>query len=103
MKCGPIHRHLNLMTFLNTILGNEFIKVVKQSSCSKGGKIRFVRRCRRKGKAVLIMELIHNVATEHGGYSSLFSGVGGDDTREINDLWNEMKESGVKQPWYMDK
>ena len=39
------------------------------------------------------MELIHNVATEHGGYS-VFSGVG-ERTREGNDLWNEMKESGV--------
>ncbi|MFC2645122.1 MAG: F0F1 ATP synthase subunit beta, partial [Veillonella parvula] len=45
------------------------------------------------GKTVLIMELIHNVATEHGGYS-VFSGVG-ERTREGNDLWNEMKESGV--------
>lgn len=39
------------------------------------------------------MELIHNIATEHGGYS-VFSGVG-ERTREGNDLWNEMKESGV--------
>ena len=45
------------------------------------------------GKTVLIMELIHNIATEHGGYS-VFSGVG-ERTREGNDLWNEMKESGV--------
>ena len=45
------------------------------------------------GKTVLIMELIHNVATKHGGYS-VFSGVG-ERTREGNDLWLEMKESGV--------
>ena len=45
------------------------------------------------GKTVLIMELIHNIATEHGGYS-VFSGVG-ERTREGNDLWSEMKESGV--------
>ena len=45
------------------------------------------------GKTVLIMELIHNVATNHGGYS-VFSGVG-ERTREGNDLWGEMKESGV--------
>src|SRR5210317_2131023 len=45
------------------------------------------------GKTVLIMELIHNIATEHGGYS-VFSGVG-ERTREGNDLWLEMKESGV--------
>lgn len=45
------------------------------------------------GKTVLIMELIHNIATEHGGVS-VFAGVG-ERTREGNDLWNEMKESGV--------
>ena len=45
------------------------------------------------GKTVLIMELIHNVATAHGGYS-VFAGVG-ERTREGNDLWGEMKESGV--------
>jgi len=45
------------------------------------------------GKTVLIMELIHNIATEHGGYS-VFSGVG-ERTREGNDLWTEMTESGV--------
>ena len=45
------------------------------------------------GKTVLIQELIHNVATEHGGYS-IFTGVG-ERSREGNDLWNEMKDSGV--------
>ena len=45
------------------------------------------------GKTVLIMELINNVATHHGGYS-VFGGVG-ERTREGNDLWLEMKESGV--------
>jgi F-type H+-transporting ATPase subunit beta len=45
------------------------------------------------GKTVIIMELIHNVAQEHGGYS-VFAGVG-ERTREGNDLWREMKESGV--------
>ena len=45
------------------------------------------------GKTVLIQELIHNVATEHGGYS-VFTGVG-ERSREGNDLWREMKESGV--------
>lgn len=45
------------------------------------------------GKTVLIQELIHNVATEHGGYS-IFTGVG-ERSREGNDLWNEMNESGV--------
>ncbi|MDI6892240.1 MAG: F0F1 ATP synthase subunit beta [Actinomycetota bacterium] len=45
------------------------------------------------GKTVIIMELIHNIATKHGGVS-VFSGVG-ERTREGNDLWLEMKESGV--------
>jgi len=45
------------------------------------------------GKTFLIMELIHNIAVEHGGYS-VFGGVG-ERTREGNDLWLEMKESGV--------
>lgn len=45
------------------------------------------------GKTVLIMELIRSIATEHGGYSA-FAGVG-ERTREGNDLWLEMKESGV--------
>lgn len=45
------------------------------------------------GKTVLIMELIRNIATEHGGYS-VFAGVG-ERTREGNDLWMEMRESGV--------
>ncbi len=45
------------------------------------------------GKTVIIMELIHNVAQKHGGYS-VFGGVG-ERTREGNDLWIEMKESGV--------
>ena len=45
------------------------------------------------GKTVVIMELINNIAKQHGGYS-VFAGVG-ERTREGNDLWNEMKESGV--------
>ena len=45
------------------------------------------------GKTVIIMELIHNIATAHGGYS-VFAGVG-ERTREGNDLWGEMQESGV--------
>lgn len=45
------------------------------------------------GKTVIIMELIHNIATAHGGYS-VFAGVG-ERTREGNDLWGEMKDSGV--------
>jgi F-type H+-transporting ATPase subunit beta len=45
------------------------------------------------GKTIIIMELIHNIATEHGGFS-VFSGVG-ERTREGNDLWLQMKQSGV--------
>ena len=45
------------------------------------------------GKTVIIMELIHNIATHHGGYS-VFAGVG-ERSREGNDLWREMKASGV--------
>src|SRR5699024_4225514 len=45
------------------------------------------------GKTVLIQELIHNIATEHGGYS-IFTGVG-ERTREGNDLWRDMTDSGV--------
>lgn len=59
---------------------------------AKGGKIGLFGGA-GVGKTVLIMELIHNVATAHGGLS-VFTGVG-ERTREGNDLWNEMKESGV--------
>lgn len=59
---------------------------------AKGGKIGLFGGA-GVGKTVLIQELIHNVATEHGGYS-IFTGVG-ERTREGNDLYNEMKESGV--------
>lgn len=58
----------------------------------KGGKIGLFGGA-GVGKTVLIQELIHNVATEHGGYS-VFTGVG-ERSREGNDLWLEMKESGV--------
>jgi len=58
----------------------------------KGGKIGFFGGA-GVGKTVLIMELINNVAKQHGGYS-VFAGVG-ERTREGNDLWLEMKESGV--------
>ena len=59
---------------------------------SRGGKIGLFGGA-GVGKTVLIQELISNIATEHGGYS-VFSGVG-ERTREGNDLWSEMKESGV--------
>ena len=59
---------------------------------AKGGKIGLFGGA-GVGKTVLIQELIHNVATEHGGYS-IFTGVG-ERSREGNDLWREMNESGV--------
>ena len=59
---------------------------------AKGGKIGLFGGA-GVGKTVLIQELIHNVATEHGGYS-IFTGVG-ERSREGNDLWREMRESGV--------
>ena len=58
----------------------------------KGGKIGLFGGA-GVGKTVLIQELITNIANEHGGYS-IFTGVG-ERSREGNDLWNEMKESGV--------
>lgn len=59
---------------------------------AKGGKIGLFGGA-GVGKTVLIQELIHNVATRHGGYS-IFTGVG-ERSREGNDLWREMEESGV--------
>ena len=68
----------------------------------KGGKVGLFGGA-GVGKTVLIQELIHNIAQEHGGIS-VFTGVG-ERTREGNDLYWEMKESGVieKQPWSLDK
>lgn len=59
---------------------------------AKGGKIGLFGGA-GVGKTVIIMELINNVATQHGGFS-VFGGVG-ERTREGNDLWHEMKDSGV--------
>ena len=59
---------------------------------AKGGKIGLFGGA-GVGKTVLIQELIRNIATEHGGYS-IFTGVG-ERSREGNDLWSEMKDSGV--------
>src|SRR5581483_729069 len=61
----------------------------------KGGKIGLFGGA-GVGKTVVIMELINNVAKQHGGYS-VFAGVG-ERTREGNDLWLEMSESGVIKP-----
>jgi len=59
---------------------------------SKGGKVGAYGGA-GVGKTVVIQELIRNIATEHGGFS-VFAGVG-ERSREGNDLWNEMKASGV--------
>lgn len=59
---------------------------------AKGGKVGLFGGA-GVGKTVLIQELIHNIATEHGGYS-VFTGVG-ERSREGNDLWHEMSDSGV--------
>ena len=61
---------------------------------AKGGKIGLFGGA-GVGKTVLIQELIHNIAVEHGGYS-IFTGVG-ERSREGNDLWTEMGASGVKE------
>ena len=92
---APIHRPAPKFDDLSpdTKILETGIKVVDLiAPYVKGGKIGLFGGA-GVGKTVLIMELIHNVATEHGGYS-VFSGVG-ERTREGNDLWNEMKESGV--------
>jgi F-type H+-transporting ATPase subunit beta len=69
------------------------IKVIDlMAPYAKGGKIGLFGGA-GVGKTVLIMELIHNIATVHGGYS-VFTGVG-ERTREGNDLWREMQASGV--------
>ena len=91
----PIHRPAPKFDDLSPTMEilETGIKVVDLiAPYAKGGKIGLFGGA-GVGKTVLIMELIHNVATEHGGYS-VFTGVG-ERTREGNDLWNEMKESGV--------
>ncbi len=91
----PIHRpapkHEELTTSTDVLVTG--IKVVDlMEPYTKGGKTGLFGGA-GVGKTVLIQELIRNVATEHGGYS-VFSGVG-ERTREGNDLYREMTESGV--------
>lgn len=77
----------------STVILETGIKVVDLiAPYAKGGKIGLFGGA-GVGKTVLIQELIRNIATEHGGYS-VFAGVG-ERTREGNDLWMEMRESGV--------
>ena len=91
----PIHRHAPDMTDLEpkTEIFETGIKVI-DLICPyvKGGKTGLFGGA-GVGKTVIIMELINNIAQEHGG-KSVFCGVG-ERTREGNDLWLEMKESGV--------
>ena len=94
-KKNPIHRpapkHDELATSTEILVTG--IKVVDlMEPYTKGGKTGLFGGA-GVGKTVLIQELIRNIATEHGGYS-VFAGVG-ERTREGNDLYNEMTESGV--------
>ena len=91
----PIHREAPAFTDIapSTEILETGIKVVDLlAPYSKGGKIGLFGGA-GVGKTVLIMELIRSVAYEHGGYS-VFAGVG-ERSREGNDLWHEMTESGV--------
>jgi len=94
-KMYPIHREPPTLEEQSTKLEmfETGIKVIDlMQPFLKGGKIGLFGGA-GVGKTVIIMELINNVAQKHGGYS-VFAGVG-ERTREGNDLWLEMKESGV--------
>ena len=91
----PIHRSAPLLTEQNTDMEmfETGIKVIDLlEPYLRGGKIGLFGGA-GVGKTVIIMELINNIASKHGGLS-VFAGVG-ERTREGNDLWLEMKESGV--------
>ena len=95
VKRMPIHREAPKLENLsnNVEILETGIKVIDLlAPYIKGGKIGLFGGA-GVGKTVLIQELIHNVAQEHGGIS-VFTGVG-ERTREGNDLYHEMKESGV--------
>ncbi len=92
---SPIHKEAPAFEDLEvkTAIFETGIKVIDLiGPFPKGGKIGLFGGA-GVGKSVIVMELIHNIATQHGGYS-VFCGVG-ERTREGNDLWLEMKESGV--------
>ena len=94
-KHYPIHREAPKLQDQNVKVEvlHTGIKVIDLiEPYKKGGKIGLFGGA-GVGKTVVIMELIHNIATEHGGFS-VFGGVG-ERTREGNDLWLEMKQSGV--------
>ncbi len=104
-KRYPIHRPAPLLEEQSTELEmlETGIKVIDLlEPYLKGGKIGLFGGA-GVGKTVIIMELIKNIATEHGGVS-VFAGVG-ERTREGNDLWLEMQESGVIDPedWQKSK
>jgi len=94
-KRYPIHREPPEFTDQSTSI-DSFVTGIKVidllTPYMRGGKIGLFGGA-GVGKTVFIMELIHNIASKHGGYS-VFAGVG-ERTREGNDLWLEMKESGV--------
>ena len=95
VETWPIHRKapaFEEQATFQEMLGNGIKVVDLLCPYQKGGKIGLFGGA-GVGKTVLIQELIHNIATEHGGYS-VFTGVG-ERTREGNDLYYEMKESGV--------
>ena len=95
IKMAPIHRDPPAFVDQNPAVEvlETGIKVIDLlTPYAKGGKIGLFGGA-GVGKTVLIQELIHNIATEHGGYS-IFTGVG-ERSREGNDLWTEMSESGV--------
>src|SRR5262249_46577102 len=95
MRRDPINKPAPALVEQNTSLEIFYtgIKVIDVSEpYLKGGKIGLFGGA-GVGKTVLIQELINNIATKHGGIS-VFAGVG-ERTREGNDLWLEMKESGV--------
>ncbi|MBN1255967.1 MAG: F0F1 ATP synthase subunit beta [Deltaproteobacteria bacterium] len=94
-KSYPIHRPAPSFVDqdVNVALLETGVKVIDLlEPYPRGGKVGLFGGA-GVGKTVIIMELIHNIATEHGGYS-VFGGVG-ERTREGNDLWLEMKGSGV--------
>ena len=94
-KTYPIHRDAPAFKNLSTKseMFESGIKVIDLiEPYTRGGKTGLFGGA-GVGKTVIIQELIHNIARQHGGYS-VFAGVG-ERTREGNDLWLEMKESGV--------
>ncbi|MBY0376720.1 F0F1 ATP synthase subunit beta, partial [Patescibacteria group bacterium] len=94
-KLSPIHRqapsYVSQATKVEILeTGIKVIDLI--CPVLKGGKVGLFGGA-GVGKTVVIQELIHNIASNHGGYS-VFAGVG-ERTREGNDLWHEMKDSGV--------